>query len=373
MHLRSLSLLPLLLILSCDQGCSADAESDVFVPDFEWRGENVTVRGYGYSEADLCAGSLTALDQRIALVEGFFGMDSTVHYDFGWVAPDVWEQSACADVGGCSGGHKAWSPRLPDMHEATHFITDAFDCPPILSEGLADYLDDPNFSRIALPEDLSVEDLIEDDYQLSEPGAYARAAHFTSSLLEAYGPEAVIRLCRAIPRDDTLADWQAAMPEVLDLPLEEVLWVYDIAYPSCTSHQLRARLWGCAGTPDFVLDSNDPQRSEYHFETDCADTRTTNATTPTLGGAATTRLIYVINDDYLKIETHAEGPSGTPARFTLQQCASCFDEPLAVRSGDPGWLDVDNAYEVKPGFYEVTLYFDRRDRAALTITAGFPY
>jgi hypothetical protein len=373
MHLRTLSLLPLLL-LSCDQGCTdADGNIPIFVPDFEWHGENVTVYGYGYSEADLCAGSLTALDQRIALVEGFFNLDSTPHYEFGWMAPDVWDQTACADVGGCAGGHKAWSPRLPDMHESTHVIIDAFECPPILEEGLAEFLDDSSYSRRVLIKDLHVEDLIENGYQLSGPGAYARATHFTSYLLQTYGPEAVFQLCRAIPRDDSLADWHAAVPEILELSFEDLLWFYNTEYPPCTSHQMRARLWGCAGTPDFVLASDDPQHSEYRLEASCSDSRTTNATTPGLGGAATTRLIHVISDEYLTLDAHAEGPSGTPARFTLQRCASCFEGPLAVRSGDSGSLGVDDAYYVQPGFYEVTLYFDRRDQATLTITAGFPY
>jgi hypothetical protein len=371
MHLRMLSFLSLLLLISCDRACTDDG---LLIEDFEWEGEHVTVRGYGYTEADVCAGSLEALDDRIALLEGFLGIDSTPHFEFGWIALDIWhEDTSCAKLTGCADGHKAWSTRLPHMHEATHMITHSFECPPILNEGLADYFDDPDFSRQSPPEGLSVEDLIEDDRILGGVGAYARATHFTSSLLEAYGPEAVLELCRAIPRDDTIADWQAAVPEVLGLSFEDVLWVYEIAYPACTSHQLRGRLWGCAGTPDFVLSSEDPQRSEYRFQTDCDDSRTTNAASPVHGGAATSRLIYVVGDDWLTIEARAEGPSGTPARFTLQECVSCYHEPVAVRSGDPGWLNIENAYEVRAGFYEVTLFFDRHDRAELSITAGFPY
>lgn len=371
MHLRTIILLPLLLLLSCDQGCTADAEDDFFAPDFEWRGENVTVYGHGYSEADLCAGSLTALDQRIALVESFLGLDSTRHYEFGWVAPEVWEQSGCAPFDGCAARDRAWGLRLPHMHEATHMITSAFECPPILDEGIADYLDDSRYSRRRLQTDLGVEDLIEDDYQLSAAGSYVRAAHFSSYLVETHGFEAVLELCRAIPRDDSLADWQTTVPEILDLSFEELLSHYS-EYRSCTSQELRARLWGCDGMPDFVLDSGDPHRSDYRLETDCSDNRTTNAALPDLGGAATTRLLHVVKEAHLTLEAHAEGRSGIPARFTLQQCASCDEEPLAVRSGDSSSLGVD-AYPVEPGLYEVTLYFDRRDRAALTITAEAPY
>lgn len=363
MNERTIYLLPMLLLLSCDSGCTDDG-----IERFQWEGEHVTVHGYGYSKSDVCAGSLPALDQRIFMIKEFLGVDSTPRFEHWWAADDVWEGFCPTDVPACARYDVAWSLRLPDMHEATHNIISSLNsggCPPILSEGLAEYFDEAAFARSTVTQEFAVEDLIAHERLPLEAGVYTRAAHFTAYLLETYGPEAVIELCQAIPRDDSVVDWQTAMPKIVGLPLEDVLFLYELSYGPCTSHQVRARLWGCAGTPDFVLIGDDPQRDKYRLETDCNDPRTTNAAEE--GGAVTTRLLYLPDDEWLNIEALAEGPSGMAARFTVQQCASCFDEPITIRSGDPGEPFLGDAHLLEAGFYEVTLFFDPRDRAELRI------
>lgn len=360
------SLLALVLLIGYQVACTDDDTGEL-----EWQGEHVTVYGHGYSEADVCAGSLTALDQRIGMVMDYFGIESAPHFRFWWVPEDEWEDAGFCPSGGlaCATWIRAWSPRLPDMHEATHMITDVFEgdgCPPILNEGLAEYFSDAEFSRSSPTDEFTVEDLIDARYLPPGVGVYARAAHFTAVLLELFGPETMIELCEAIPWRDTVSDWRVALPEITGFTFDEILEYYSEA-PNCTSHQLRARLWGCAGTPDFVYIRDDPQRNYFHFDTDCNDQRTTNANFTSIGGAASTRLIYLPVGAWVNIEAKATGPSGKPALFAVQQCASCFDDPVALRSGDPMGPFIEDAYFLMPGFYEVTLFFDPQDRAELTI------
>lgn len=365
---------PLLLIMAgCDPGCTAGD-----VEHFEWAGENVTVVGHGYSEADACAESLTALDERIAMVMDFLGIDSAPRFEFWWASEDAWEQRPLCEAPAyaCARGHHAYSRRLPDMHEATHLVTYARieddECPPILTEGLAEYLEDPRFLRLTPSLDYGVVDLIEDHHLPKKQGVYTRAMHFVSYLVETYGPEEVVSLCSALPRDDSLSDWEATVPDVLNTSFGALLDDYETLYPLCTSDQLRARLWGCAGAPDLVLVGEDSRPRKYVLEAGCEGSRTTNAASADEGGAATTHLVHVPRDAWLTLSARATGRSGTPARFTIQQCASCYDDPITIHSGDSGWHDSEDTYLVNAGTYEVTLFFNPSDHAELEIIVGSP-
>lgn len=176
--MRSSSLLALVLVVGC---------TDDGVERFEWQGEYVTVYGYGYSEADVCAGSLTALDERIGMVMDILGVEPPQQYRFTWASDDAWqERPFCAPPAfACSYRDKAWSRRLPDMHEAVHMVaaSAAEDrCPPLLGEGLADYFDDPRLSRVVPADNYSLTTLIDGHPLPQSARTYARAMHFVSYL-----------------------------------------------------------------------------------------------------------------------------------------------------------------------------------------------
>jgi hypothetical protein len=358
------ALLLTLIATSCDNGCSAEHDS------FTWRGERVTVYGTGYKQSDACAGSLDALDTQVQMVEDFLGVDSGRRYRFWWFSDDRWAEVepcppdalACANHDGV-----ALSRNLPHMHEAVHMITHAIGddgCPLALNEGLAEYFEDPVLGDWLPSEDYPITELLAvEEFPSSKWEAYVRAAHFVAYLIRWYGGDSVRRLCEVLPRKSTLQDWESAVPEVLGLSLAELIADYEEDQPICSLAQFRSQLWGCTGIPDYIFDSDRKDSRRFEVEADCSDPRATNAAFGKRN-AALTRLVYFPTDAWIRVRASADGESGVGATMIMRQCVPCHEDPQIIRQGDNPY----NIYNVRAGFHEVTVFFNKQDPVHLRMS-----
>lgn len=352
-----------LLTASCEDACWKDDY------DFVWSGEHVTVYGYGYDEAAACGGSFAELDGHTAMIRDELGLNEAQPSVYRWISPGYWEElgDPCLGLFACAWFGEVMSPVLPHMHEVVHTITDHIGsdgCPRLLDEGLAMVYDAPTPTSYLYPTpEFPLRDLMADG--VSTHGLqYVRAAHFVSYLVETYGQRSIVELCEALPREPSLERWEAAIPAILGVTLEELLADYDL-YPWCTYPQMRARLWGCSASPDFTFAA---VGDELVVEAGCEDNQATNgawddAGWDFIGDALLLRRVSFTKDTRVKITVRSLGPSGLRPTYASQECASCSQDP------DVFVLNVEEATHLyRAGQHEISVYFDKRDQVRLTMT-----
>jgi hypothetical protein len=333
---------------------------------FARRGENVTVYGYGVSEADACAGSFDALDTHVAAVRDFLWVDGPQHYVYRWFSDAYWSDlSPCSsDAFACTSSGEALSRNLPDMHEAVHMVTYSIGsdgCPSVLDEGLARYLGAPN-PREWDPSEGDIRSHLTAEQIAVDMETHALAGHFVSFLVERYGAGSIVMLCNALPQETTIVDWELAVGRYLGKTLDALIAEYE-SYPVCTTQEYRARLWECAGDPDFTFSG---EHDEFVIESGCFDSRAMNSAWGYVGNTVITRRIYFPEDTWVAVEFYSMGDSGTAATFVSQMCAPCSAGPQTVTTTDPV-----SSVLYRAGMHEIVLFFDQRDTVQLYM-GGLP-
>lgn len=338
-------------------------------PDFEWHGENVTVYGYGYTEANVCGGSFSELDGHIAMIERDLGIEDGPIYTYRWLSMGrlaAIDEPPCGSHVACSANGEAVSLWLPHIHEAVHsIIYHETQCPRLLDEGLAMYYewgdahggDPPSWEETTLP--ALLEHGIGEDTHGPRVGA---AMRLTSFLAEVYGPSSVLELCGELPTlEPSLAAWEVAVGKVYGISLDELVAEYE-AHPRCTYSQMRAKLWGCQRSPDVLL-AHPGER--IIIESSCADPNATNG----LGGpgdAVLRRLVQVPWDMLVEVDASSPGDrQGPEATYVITECAPCSDDPSV--HADSHHANVDDRHVLRAGRHEVSVFFDRRDRVRLSL------
>jgi hypothetical protein len=338
--------------------------------DFEWRGEHVDVYGYGHTEADLCGGSLTEIDGHAAMIRAELGLADAPSSVFRWLSPDTWDavEPCSPNALACASFGEAMAQVIPQMHEITHTIIDKIGsdgCPRLISEGLAMVYDGPEYDEMTPYWDettMTIWEAMGAGFEWS-PDFYANAARFASFLKETYGLELIVQLCEALPIEPTTAAWDETVRDVLGTSLEQLLADYE-EYPECSYQQMRAKLWGCGGSPDVIL-THEGER--YILEAGCEDTKATNGVDDFTGDAVLLRRIHVNREMIVEVTSWTVGDKvGPDARYLIQECRPCSENPgVFVDAGHPV---IESRHTLRPGRYEVSVFFDRRDMINLSLS-----
>jgi hypothetical protein len=329
---------------------------------FALEGQHVTVYAYDRSEAEVCAGSLAAVDQLSASTIALFGFDDSVHFDYHWMSGEFFEGKCPPKTGACTArGDGPRSRSIPDMHEVAHALSAEGKgrfCPDVLEEGLAEYLSGPRFYDKWYGQPELSADIVEilTGSTISGGAEYERAGHFVSFLLETYGPEMVMALCAQIPIYHEREDWETAVPELLGIELPELLAEYD-EYPVCSRQHYRARLWECDGQPDAVADPT--QDVIFEVALDCSDPGTIG---PLSSRAVATRRIFFPQPMRTAVYITDETGADPGLDFNLQKCAPCSATPDIFTSAD---LTV--AFQFHAGMYDLILFGELDQPQQLTI------
>lgn len=344
-------------------GCQEEPGSWTDDYSFVREGQHVTVYGYGRDEGEVCGGSFEALDTHAAAILEFIGSDASVHYSYRWMSEDVFEGRCPPGASACTASGEPYSRSIPDLHESTHAIFyTAWDnaCPSFLSEGLAEYFSSPRRGADEAPDPSLLPDVltgapieIGDEYDL--------AGHFTSFLIEDYGVDAVRGLCEAIPFENSRADWELAVSEVIGGELDQLLAAYE-SYPTCTQHQYRARLWECAGEPDVTY-NGEPELT-FELVAACADERVLG---PIGGWAIVTRRVWFPEDQLASVTTVSDSGSIPLTTFMSQECAPCSAEPqVFVNDGQPP------IFPFNAGMHEFIFFVEPDAEEPLTVRISQP-
>lgn len=363
MRRATIGLAGVLLTVSCGDACWQDDY------DFVWHGEHVTVYGYGYTEADACGGSFTEIDGHTGMIMDELGIHDAPPSLYRWLSSDFAAQlddTPCGGILECAWFGEAMSLMLPNMHEVVHTVEHHIGgdgCPRALSEGLAMYHNGPSPSwHLSPTADYGIRVLLEDGGVPLDGPAYVRAAHFVSYLIENYGPESVVELCEALPREPAMERWEEAIPATLGITLDQLLADYE-SYPQCSYPQMRARLWGCSGPADFTFTA---KGDEFVVEAGCEDPQATNAVYGSIGDALLLRRVYFTEDRRVRVWAESLGTSGTGATVVTQECAACSEDPdVEVGNSEAG------ARLYRAGMHEVSVFFDKRDKVRLTMAAVY--
>jgi hypothetical protein len=264
-RVRKRGLFGVLLALVC--GC----EQDPYEPNWLFHGEWIDIDGRDRGADDACAGTFEYIDAYAGALAVEFGV--TDHFgSYRWYSPEQFDAElpcglnrpypySCA-----SGDHTLHTAFIPLEHEIVHLANfEAGLCPSVISEGLAEYYG----THPATPSASDIEALAG---RLAEPanqislGDYAIAGRFAAYLVEQYGLEAVLDVCRAAGRDPSAERLSAAMTNVLGLSTQAVLDDFTDEFnngqPNCNSAvRYQSRVFACgaaaaardAATSDGVM------------------------------------------------------------------------------------------------------------------------
>ena len=356
MNFRSLPALGGLLLAACQP--ETTTWHDEY--DWVWEGDLVTLYAYERSEDEICGGSLEAVEGHTISIAEFFGYDETVRYRYRWMSDAVFEGKCHPQAGACAAQGVPWTRNLPDMHELSHAVSyNAGNyCPSVLEEGVAAYFGSPRY-RSWWDEDSGEYVPWIADVLTAAPlefRDYERAGNFASFLIEEYGPELLVELCKAVPYYNTLEHWRSAVPEVLGLELNELLAEYE-TYPRCHRQQYRARLWECTG-PAHV--SADPEQEVvFEVELDCA---AEGVLGPYGDSMVATRRVAIPEAGSYRFEFFDSTGEEVFPDFNLQECAACSEIPDVFANTELG-----NVYAFNVGVYDLLIYADEAYAETLTI------
>ena len=263
----------------------------------------------------------------------------------------------------CTIGFEVMSELLPDPHEYLHAVVNGHStehCPPVLNEGIAGYIDSlspetasPAPAASGWPMLLSVP-----PYDKHE---YVRASHFVSFLAETYGDQAVVDLCKSLPRVPSRSDWERVVESDLHITGDELLAEYD-HYPLCTYHALQDRTASCSAAPEQVLDEAHP---DFTIEADCGHPRATNDSWGTQRNARMHHVIDVPEDSWVRIEVEGHHEE---VQLVLRECRPCSEFPVVVSVP----VQAPTVAFLWAGTYEVALFFARDEPAVATLSWSSP-
>jgi hypothetical protein len=324
-----------LLALLC--GC------EQYEPNWLFHGEWIDIDGRDRSAEDACAGTFEYIDAYAGALAVEFGV--TEHLgSYRWYTPELYDAelpcgadtpypSACAVT-----DHTLHTAFIPDEHEMVHLANfQAGWCPNVIMEGLAEYYGTGAMTpsadglerlaaRLAAPaERLSYHD-------------YAIAGRFAAYLVEHYGLEAVLDVCRATDGDPSADELSGAMTAVLGLSTQAVFDDFADEFAngpsSCNrADRYQSRVFACgAAAAAHDVDMIDGTFvGTYDFG--CASTTTVGPFIDTI--KIVERIDLDADVDYF-VRLQAEDVDFSEVELTLAACGPCGDVLTVV--GDEGYL-----------------------------------
>jgi hypothetical protein len=319
-----LSKVVIVLTLIC--GCMEDP----YEPNWLFLGDWIDIDGRDRVAQDTCGGTFEYVDAYAGALAVEFGV--TEHLgSYRWYSL---EQNAaelpCDEAFACASidDRILHTPALPDEHEMVHLANFAAGaCPSALAEGLAGYYG--GFSNDAKTSDF---DLLVT--RLQAPSEHPSGVHrygygilgrFVAYLVERFGLEAVLDVCRTTGYDTTGPALSAAMQSVLGMTTEELLADFEPELGSCNkSKYYQSRVFACgaaAAAPDLGLVSETGEHGiEATFTLDCANDMTIGP----LGGKIWTAARFDVDADGIYIASmQADGIEIPEVELTLAHCEPC--------------------------------------------------
>ena len=322
-------------------------------PDFEWQGEWIDIWGIGKQPEDTCAGTFAYLDGFADAISSEFGVDAHLGV-YRWYSHERFDEyDPCRNPGlGCAGLNGAFTYFMPFEHEVVHLANiQSFPCPRLLSEGLAEYYS-PNSET---PTSGDIQSLLEGPTTSLAGSDYPIAGAFVAYLVETYGHDALLEICRLTGPAPTAELLAETMTSTFGVPLEQVIddfGFWEDIY-ACEYSQYRAKLYECGQPPATVLER---QTVTLDVTLDCNDARTIGPRDQEIWTLVNFRVAAEGSTTYeisLKDDT---GAYIDEVGFELIECAACGDGPRWVKQDpDPELSGLWVSY-LFPGDYFIKLW-----------------
>jgi hypothetical protein len=245
-------------------GCSEE-QFDPDDYDFEIQSARLRIRGYGRSRADVCGGTLAWMDSYVNTFAEPFDLPDGLIGDYAWVSEEIFSMYLPEICGGgtlgCtnSDSKQIFTSMLVHEHELFHLVRASRHqpCVPFLEEGLAEHFQGtrPLRPQVGDGDMMRMLDngfagrIVGDDYSL--------AGHFVTFLIEQYGLDATLELCKSTPTGSSRATFDANALEIYGKTLDGLLTEYAL-FPHCEFRQLRSRVRLCEREPVLFVDNNGP-------------------------------------------------------------------------------------------------------------------
>ncbi|WP_146157432.1 hypothetical protein [Enhygromyxa salina] len=249
-------------------------------PNWLFQGKWIDIDGRDRSADETCGGTFAYVDAYAGALAVEFGV--TGHLGpYRWYSPEQYAaELPCDDAVACysPSAQCIHSRQLPDIHEVVHMAAfAAVRCPDVLGEGLAEFYD----SGAGLDAQTRNLDLLA--ALLDAPSfprgsdEYGIVGRFAAYLVEHFGVEAVLDVCRITDRFPDGPALAAAFKSVLGMTTKELLADFELELgPSCNRFRnYQSRVFACGAAqaaPDLGLVSVDGEHAiEETFTLDCAN------------------------------------------------------------------------------------------------------
>jgi hypothetical protein len=263
-----------LLALVC--GCE-----DPYEPNYLFRGEWIDIDGRGRTAQETCGGTFEYVDAYAGALAVEFGVREHLG-SYRWYSPEQYEAElpcapldeayACAFDDGI-----LHTPLIPHEHEMVHLADFAAgNCPDALGEGLAEFYS-------TLGDDATSSDFERLAARLKVPtghpphAEYGILGRFAGYLVNRFGLQAVLDICRITGRYPDEAQFSTAMESVLGVSVTQLLADFEPELGSCNaSKYYQSRVFACgaaeaAPNAGVVSESTSIERT---FTLDCANDMT---------------------------------------------------------------------------------------------------
>ncbi|WP_052557524.1 hypothetical protein [Enhygromyxa salina] len=259
----------------------SSACTEPYEPNWLFQGEWIDIDGRDRTADETCGGTFAYVDAYAGALAGEFGV--TAHLGpFRWYSPEQYaaELPCGDDILACylPSARCIHSPVLPLDHELVHMAVAAtVSCPDVLNEGLAVFYDSA-FGRDTKTSSFELlVDLMEAPSHPSGSVEYGIVGRFAAYLVEHFGVDAVLDVCRVTGRYPDGPALSAALESVLGRTTQQLLADFKPALGSSCNRfkDYQSRVFACGAAqaaPDLGLVSVDGEhRIEETFTVDCAN------------------------------------------------------------------------------------------------------
>ncbi|KIG13835.1 hypothetical protein DB30_07490 [Enhygromyxa salina] len=299
-----------------------------YEPNWLFQGQWIDIDGRDRTADETCGGTFAYVDAYAGALAVEFGV--TEHLGpYRWYSPEQYAADLpCGDdITACFVPDEQCihSPVLPHTHEVVHMAEFAtVNCPGVLSEGLAVFYSSA-FGRDAKTS--SFDRLVAIMETPTEPHEYGMLGRFMAYLVEHFGVEAVLDVCRITGRYPDGPALSAALESVLGMTTKELLANFEPELgPSCNhSRDYQSRVFACGAAqaaPDLGLVSVDGEHAiDVTFTLDCAN----DIMVGPLGNKMwlTRRFNIDADDTYFASMWGEDGVEIPELELTLAKCEPC--------------------------------------------------
>jgi hypothetical protein len=323
-----------------------------YEPNYLFRGQWIDIDGQGRSADETCAGTFAYVDAYAGALAAEFGVEEHVG-DYRWYSQQRFDaDDPCEGSSGCTyNDSTSRTPHMPDNHELVHLATFATvpeGCPKPLAEGIAEYHGSTGLNVGSSGFERLVEALDDPTADIPE-GTYAILGRFVAYLVERFGHDAVLEVCRASGRSPSAAQLSATMDAVVGQSTAELLADFEPELgPECNqSKDFQSRVYACGvagAAPDIGL--VDEEGVELRYEIECANERVIGP----LGGRIwiVERLDLDQDDDWV-LWMSSDDADISDVTLTIAACGPCSwarvfgGEFIGPETLDAGryWLEVN--------------------------------